>query len=183
MSVPVVVGRGKLYIGAYVAGVAPELAALEYVGNCSEIQFTPAEEDLEHKDYSEGIRSIDEVVTLQMDYAGTFTTDHITTENLTRFTKGTVVSGHIRALQSTGTRYRMVFYQNNAIKNVPDQVFDFKKVKLNPGGGFALIGDEWQKMQFSFKGLKETTFTGNEFFEIYTTTTTSTTTTTTTTAP
>lgn len=190
MSLPLVIGRGKLYIGAYTGAdmTTPPLAeALVYVGNCSEITYTVEEDAIEHQDYSEGIRSIDDEVTLELKYNGAFTTDHITDENITRFTGGSLVGTDIRALASMGTRYQLKFVQVNARTGAEGKTYWFKKTKLKPSGTASLIGDDYQKLGFTFTGLKDSdNYASSPYFDVLaptstTTVSTSTTTTVTTT--
>ena len=181
MATTKVLGRGKVYAGEFtnVMATPPTEGNITFIGNCPEVTLTAEQDILDHKDYTEGLRTIDDEVTLEARYNGTIATDHISDDNIARLLSATIVGGEIRAFTNVETRWLIRFVQNNAIG--PNKIYQFNKVKLTAGGAFGLIADDWQKITLNFKGFKDTdNFPNSPFITVYTTSTTTTTTTTTT---
>lgn len=169
-------GRGKLYI-AERSAAAYQDADFSAVGNVKEFTLEPSEETLEHYDYQTNTKTKDAEVTTDFNVQGSFIADHITNANIQRYLRATKVGKEIRAVQALGKRYALKFVQDNA--EGPNRTYIFHKVKLTSGGALGLISDEYQEMQFSFSGLKDTTYySDSPLLTIFLTTTTTTTTTT-----
>jgi hypothetical protein len=178
----VTVGRGKLWIAPWTGSdydTPPASETFVFIGNCPEINLEMEEDVLEHPDYTSGLRSIDEEISIEARYTGSFITDVISNANLLKFFRGTESGDEIRAMQSLEVRYALKFISNNP--RGANRTFLCQKVKLVSGGALSLVADEWQQLSFSFKGLKSAYagHTGKEYIVITNTTTTTTTTTTT----
>jgi hypothetical protein len=176
MATTKVLGRGKLYAGEFTgASKTTPPASLDFMGNVPELTLTAEQDVLDHRDYTEGLRVIDDEVTLEARYNGTIATDHISDENMAKLLSATVVNGEIRAFTNVETRWQLRFEQNNAIG--PNKIFRFNKVKLNAGGAFGLIADDWQKITLNFKGFKDAdNYASSPYITVYTTSTTTSTT-------
>lgn len=70
-----VLGRGRLYFDDGENGE-------RYIGNTPEFNLSTATEFLEHFNSDEGLRNRDRNIVTQINYSGSFTTDHIGPENL-----------------------------------------------------------------------------------------------------
>jgi hypothetical protein len=178
MATTKVLGRGKLYAGEFTGDAKttpPAENLVVFIGNVPELTLTAEQDVLDHKDYTEGLRTIDDEVTLEGRYTVAFNTDHITDENIAKLLAATVVGGEIRMYTNIETRWLLRFYQNNAIG--PNRIWQFNKVKLSSGGAFGLIADDWQKIPITGKGFKDAdNYPNSPFVTVYTTSTTTTTT-------
>lgn len=67
-------GRGRLYFD--------QGDGERYIGNTPEFNLSVSSENLEHYNSDEGLRNRDRNIVIQIDYSGSFTTDHISPENL-----------------------------------------------------------------------------------------------------
>lgn len=82
-----VLGRGKLHFAQFKTGTTTPRGE-RYIGNTPELGFNAEQENLDHYNSDEGVRTKDESVILQIDYAGTFITDNIDFDNLAMFFLG-----------------------------------------------------------------------------------------------
>jgi hypothetical protein len=80
-------GRGRIFFARYKSGTRIP-GAERYIGNTPEFNVTVENEELPHYNSDEGIREKDESISLQTDRSATFTTDHISPENLALFFLG-----------------------------------------------------------------------------------------------
>lgn len=149
-------GRGKVYVGEWSAGVFP--ATYEEMGNAPEVSLELTEETLEHYNSQAGLRTKDKSVTLETGYNLKITTDELSSANLARFVKGTITAATVTDnLFITGND---VLDQEFAIKFVadnpagPNYTYYFWRVKLKPSGEIAMISDEWAQMAYEGEGLK-----------------------------
>jgi hypothetical protein len=74
-------GRGKLYFD--------DGTGQRYIGNTPEISLSSEQESLEHFDSDNGVKQKDASVLLSLARSGSFTTDHISPDNLAMFFLGT----------------------------------------------------------------------------------------------
>lgn len=81
-------GRGELYFGAFAPNTRVSTGQI-YIGNTTEINLTTETENLDHYDSDHGIRTKDDSVLLEKNTTGSFTTDHISPDNLARLFLGT----------------------------------------------------------------------------------------------
>ena len=81
-------GRGELYFGAFKPNTRIPDGQI-YIGNTTEISLTTETESLDHYDSDHGIRVKDDSVLLEKNTTGSFTTDHISPDNLARLFLGT----------------------------------------------------------------------------------------------
>lgn len=81
-------GRGELYFGAFAPNTRTSTGQI-YIGNTTEISLTTETENLDHYDSDHGIRVKDDSVLLEKNTTGSFTTDHISPDNLARLFLGT----------------------------------------------------------------------------------------------
>ncbi|MDX0622905.1 hypothetical protein GOD54_23685 [Sinorhizobium medicae] len=80
-------GRGELHFGQYKPGTTVPRGE-RYFGNSPELAFNATQETLDHYNSDRGIRVKDASVTLQQDYAGSFSLDSIDMDNLAMFFLG-----------------------------------------------------------------------------------------------
>lgn len=80
-------GRGEIHFAQFKPGTQSPRGE-RYFGNTPEFGITAEQEALDHYSSDEGVRKKDESVLLQLDYAGTLTTDHISPENMAIFFLG-----------------------------------------------------------------------------------------------
>lgn len=95
MSNNYVLGRGELYFDRF-APNTENTTGERYLGNTPAFGLQVETQELEHFSSERGLRVKDESVTLQIDYAGTFTTDNIDLDNVALFffgSKEAVVEG------------------------------------------------------------------------------------------
>ena len=173
------IGKGVLWIAPY-ATATPSWVD---VGNCPKFEFEPTEEELEHFSSRSGTKELDESIILQVGYNLNFTLDEISVANMQKFLKATLTGVNVlKGNKELANRYCVKFVADNP--KGPNATYEFWKVKLTPQGAMSLIGDEFATLNFTGKGFKDATRTGQEFFTVtFATTTSTTTTTTTTTAP
>lgn len=83
-------GSGELYFRPYAEGTnAPAPGSVqEYFGNTPTLSTTAERETLDHFDADHGVRTKDDAVTLQLNRTGSFTTDHISPQNLAKWFLG-----------------------------------------------------------------------------------------------
>lgn len=77
-------GRGELYFNKFSEGTMTGIGE-RYFGNTPEINTTVESEMLDHFNSDRGVREKDASVVLQTNRTGTFTTDHISPENIALF--------------------------------------------------------------------------------------------------
>lgn len=87
-SPKLVVGRGNLHFNRFKDGTNVPISGEHYFGNTPELSTTTDDTSLDHYSSEEGFKVMDESITLQSDMTGTFTTDHISIENLALFFHG-----------------------------------------------------------------------------------------------
>jgi hypothetical protein len=170
------VGRGILYIAAWVGGAA---GSYQDVGNCPRFEFEVNEQSNEHYSSRQKSKLLDQEVTIFTGYTLTFTLDEISILNMQTFLRASLGSARVLyANQDTGKRYAIRFISDNEAG--PDYKVEFHKCKLTPAGPFSLIGDDWATLSFNGKGLADTAghATSPLFTFTFDTTTSSTTTTT-----
>jgi hypothetical protein len=175
-------GKGVVSIAEY--SDEDVLSAYSDVGNAPDFNFELTEELLPHYSSRSGAKRKDEEVTLLTGYTLNFVLDEFSVENIARYLRGSTVGTlQITALTDLSRKFAVRFTSDNA--KGPNQVWNFHRTTLKPGGTLNLISDEWSSMPFTGEGLDDTDnnptspyFTVD--FVTTTTTTTSTTTTTTT---
>ena len=183
-------GKGVVSIAEYSENDI--LGAFEDVGNSPDFNFELTEESLEHFSSRSGAKRKDEEVTIQIGYTLNFVLDEFSVANLAKFVRGSYTGLQILANTALNKKYALQFISDNP--KGPNQIWNFHRFTLKPGGTLSLISDEWSSMPFTGEGLDDTTnnptspyFTIDFVTTTTTTTTTSTTsttsTTTTTTAP
>lgn len=77
-------GRGEIYFNKFKPGTQVGTGE-RYIGNTPEISLTNETENLDHYNSDRGVREKDASVVLQTNRSGSFTTDHISPENLALF--------------------------------------------------------------------------------------------------
>ena len=145
-------GRGRLFFDRYTpAQVAAGLTAAtqgegeRFFGNVPEFSFNTAEESLDHYASTGGVRVKDDSVTLQLDRAGAFTSDHIDKENHALWflaaAAGSVVQGAATAATWTSKSKKGSFIQVGTSASVPTGVRNISAVIIGSGAGFATVLD------------------------------------------
>lgn len=82
-----VLGRGKVYFDAMLPNSKTRTGE-RFMGNVTAFNMSIESESLDHYDSTQGIREKDKTVTLQINRAGTLTTDDMNTENILLFILG-----------------------------------------------------------------------------------------------
>jgi len=174
-------GRGILYISAWVGETPPSWPYTD-VGNCPRFEVEVTEEVLDHYSKRTGLREKDKTVILEAGYNITFDLDEISVYNLKMFLKAQQSGSRmLYANMALDLEYALRFVSDNPVG--PNEIWDFWRVKLSPGGPFSLIADEWSTLTFTGTGLSDVTnHPESKFFTVEFQTTTTTTSTTTTTA-
>lgn len=113
-----VLGRGELYFAPFDPGTRVASRGQEYFGNTTEINLTSETEMLDHFDSDHGIRVKDDSVQLELNRTGTFITDNVNPQNLSKWLSGsynkvTVASATSQTQTFTGVR-KGVRYQIGA---------------------------------------------------------------------
>lgn len=179
MATEVVIGRGKVYVAERTEGQAIQDQDWVFIGNCPEFGLEMADEVKEHQDFTEGLKTIDDEITIFVDLKGTFTTDNMSSANLALFFRGLLdeETDVIRMLQVFDQHYGVKLVENNP-KGV-NRIFFVPKTRIAPNGKFDLISDDFRKASFNIRSLKDSdTYPDAPFGTITASTTTTTTTTT-----
>lgn len=165
-------GRGIVSIGDWVGTTPP--GSLTDVGNSPRFECEVTEEKLDHFSSRSGTRVKDKSVLLETAYNLNFDLDEFATSNLAIFLKGSISGNVISANTELDKEYAVSFQSDNPAG--PNELWEFHRVKLSPGGTLNLISDEWSLMTFSGEGLADTTNnpTSPYFTVTYATTTTTT---------
>ena len=82
-------GRGELYFNKFAPGTQNGIGE-RYFGNTPEVNTSVESENLDHFNSDRGVREKDASVVLQTNRTGSFTTDHISPQNIALFYFGTV---------------------------------------------------------------------------------------------
>jgi hypothetical protein len=77
-------GRGKVYFSRFIVDTQTPVG-FRYFGNTPEFSLTIESDTLDHFSSDEGIREKDDSVPLEVTRTGTFSTDHISPENISLF--------------------------------------------------------------------------------------------------
>jgi len=132
-------GRGRVYFDQYAAGTF-NTTGERYIGNTPEYTLNVESEDLTHYSADEGIRVKDDSIVLEVNYAGSFVTDEISSENLAYFFLGsaadiTVAGG--AADEETYAVKQGLFYQLGVSDVAPSGVRKISAVTVSAatGGG------------------------------------------------
>ena len=172
-------GKGIVSIGDWTGSNPP--AGYTDVGNSPRFEVEVTEELLDHFSSRAGTRVKDKQVILETGFTLNFDLDEVSVLNLKMYLKATL-SGSRTLLANTALRkeYAVKFVSDNP--EGYNQIWEFWKVKLSPGGAFSLISDEWSLITFTGEGLADTAnhATSPYFTVVFGTTSTTTTTTTTT---
>ena len=170
-------GSGILQIALWSGGVP---GAYEDLGNAPSVELTLALEEKEHKESRSAAKSVDKSIVVERGYNVKFTLDEISTANLRRWVMGSGSGSNISGLLATDDEFSLKFKADNAAG--PNRIYEFHRCSIRPDGGLALIGDDWQGMSYTAKGLKDAANNpSSPYFDITSTTTSTMTTTTTTT--
>ncbi len=134
-----VVGRGRLFFGAFAAGT--RLATGQrYFGNTPELSLSQSEDTLDHYSSEGGVKIKDASVTLQNDSSGSFSCDNISVENLATWFRGEV----IRRIEAGSARASGTITLANAVPVAGDKVtiagIDITFVAAAPVGNQVEIG-------------------------------------------
>ena len=169
-------GRGIVSIGLWDGVTAP--AGYTDVGNSPRFEVEVTEEKLDHFSSRSGTKLKDKSVIVETGYTLNFDLDEISIHNLRIFLKATLsgAKNHVLlANTALDEEYAVKFESDNPAG--PDEIWEFWRAKLSPGGAFSLIGDEWSTITFSGEGLADTDghVTSPYFSVTFATTTTTTT--------
>ena len=165
-------GRGVVSIAAWV-GTSPP-GTLDDVGNSPRFEVEVTEETLEHYSSRSGTRNKDKSVVLETGYTLNFDLDEFAVSNLAMFLMGSISGNVISANTELDKEYSVAFQSDNPAG--PNELWEFHRVKLSPGGALNLISDEWSLMTFAGEGLSDNQNnpTSPYFTVTYATTTTTT---------
>lgn len=97
-----VVGRGRLFFDKFVDGCNNSEHGEMYFGNTPELSLSSDTETLDHYSSDYGMREKDLTVMLEHSRSGSFTTDHISADNLALFFLGDKT--HVTQTQVTGNK-------------------------------------------------------------------------------
>lgn len=145
-------GRGIVSISEWV-GTTPPTPPLTDVGNSPRFECEVTEETLDHYSSRSGTRVKDKTVTLETGYSLNFDLDEFAVSNLAMFLMGSVSGNVISANTELDKEYAVSFQSDNPAG--PNELWEFHRVKLSPGGSLNLISDEWGLMTFTGEGLAD----------------------------
>jgi hypothetical protein len=94
-------GRGKVSFAQYKPGTQSPRGE-RYLGNTPDLGFSAKQTNLDHYSSEEGVKTKDESVLLQVDYAGTLSTDNVSYENLAAFFLGSSATVTVASSTVTG---------------------------------------------------------------------------------
>ena len=139
-------GRGEIHFGQFKTGTQVPRGE-RYFGNTPEYGITAEQENLDHYSSDEGVRKKDESVLLQLDYAGSLTTDHISPENMAIFFLGesmiqTTVAATAQAFSFEGIEQGMTYQLGTSDAN-PSGVRQVSNVALTGGAATAVAGVDY----------------------------------------
>lgn len=131
-------GRGKLYFSAFRPGTTNP-AGFEYVGHTTAISISASSEKLDHWNMDGGPKFKDKSVTLSSEFAMSFTTDHISPENVARFFMS---EGYERVSQAAATSVSETiadieidrYYSLGVTADAPAGVRELSTVSVTIGG-------------------------------------------------
>lgn len=170
-------GKGILYIADY--NSACPTPTWSDLGNCPRLEVEVTEEKLDHFSSRSGARNKDRVVVLETGYNINFDLDEISQRNLQIFLKAQLVGTTLlRANMVLDSEYQLRFVSDNPTQPRSNEVWEFHRCRLSPGGAFSLISDEWSALSFNGEGLSDDMCNSlSPFFDVQFCTTTTTTTT------
>lgn len=118
-------GRYRVYFNQFAPGTKTPIAGQRYFGNTPELSMSSESENLDHFDSDNGVRVKDDSMLLELTRGGSFTTDHISPENLAAFFLGDASILTQAALP--GQTYAI----NNVVK---DRRYQIGETALAPAG-------------------------------------------------
>ncbi len=101
-------GRYRIYFDPFLPGTKTRTGQ-RYFGNTPELNMTVESENLDHFDADNGVRVKDDSMLLELNRTGSFTTDHISPDNLAMFFLGSAST--VTQASVTGQQYDI-----NAVK-------------------------------------------------------------------
>lgn len=146
-------GRGIVSIAQW-NGTTPPVSLTD-VGNSPRFEAEVTEETLDHYSSRSGTRNKDKSVVLETGFTLNFDLDEFAISNLAIFLMGSISGNVISANTELDKEYTVSFQSDNP--SGPNELWEFHRVKLSPGGSLNLISDEWSLMTFSGEGLSDTT--------------------------
>lgn len=157
MATSLVIGRGKVYITEWTGAdytVEPTEQALMggFIGNCPKFEIAQEEEVKEHQDYTSGLKSIDDEVTLLGKITGAITCDNMTAANIAMYFRGDLDGTRVRMMTALEKRYRVRLVENNPKGS--NTVWDLWKCKFSATGRLGLISDDYRALEYNFKTFK-----------------------------
>lgn len=172
-------GRGVLWLGAWVGTTPPVIGDYTDVGNAPDCSLEPTEEVLDHFSSRSGTRSKDKQTSLESGATVLFTIDSISVENFRLFLAGTTDTRGITISinQNLSAEYGMRFISDNA--EGQNYRLEIWKAKIRAAGAYGFIAEDWAALSFTAEVLSDSTnHTTSEFGDLTFVTTTTTTTTT-----
>lgn len=148
-------GKGVLEIAEWSNSTPPSAGDFVDVGNCPRFEIEVAEEKLPHYSSRSGVRTKDKEVTLEIGYTLSFDLDEVSMANLARFLRATTSGATtIQALTALDKEFAVKFTSDNPVGE--NEIWEFWRCTLTPGGALNLISEEWALMNFSGEGLADT---------------------------
>jgi hypothetical protein len=132
-------GRGRVYFDQYASGTF-NTTGERYIGNTPEFALSVESEDLTHYSADEGLRVKDDSVVLEVNYAGTFITDEISSENLAFFFLGSAAAVTVTggaADEETMDVQKGLYYQLGVSDTSPSGVRKISDVVVSAATGGA----------------------------------------------
>lgn len=171
-------GRGILYLAAWVGSTPPSLGDFRDVGNAPDVSIEPTEEVLDHFSSRSGRRSKDKQVTLESGATVLFSIDTVDVPNFQLFLAGTLhANGHkIHINMAPNTEWAVRFISDNA--DGQNYRLEIWKCKIRAAGAYGFISDEFATMAYTAEVLDDSTNHATSTFGDLTFVTTTTTTTT-----
>lgn len=136
----------------------PEGGVRRDLGNCTQFDFEPAVETLDHFSSRTGVRSKDFSVTLEKSATVTITLDEITLKNLQMALMGGTISAGDGTTEG-GDNAGFDIFAESEVRGVleltgtndvgPRYNIRLPSVSFKPGGAIPFIGDDWAAIELS----------------------------------
>lgn len=140
-------GSGKLYFAPFIPGTKTKAGGARYIGNTPSLSLGAEPEELEHYDSDNGTNEKDYSATVSIDRSGSFTTDHISFENLAAFfmaeASTVTAAGAVGATETIANVQHGVRYQIGVSASTPAGVRNIDNVVVTVAAVAKVAGTDY----------------------------------------
>lgn len=145
MSNNLVLGRGQVFFDRFADGTTNRQGE-RYLGSTAAFSVSGESQELDHYSSEQGLRVLDESVTLQIDLTGTMTVENMTAENVALFFFGDSETASISAATGETEDFTVIpghYYQLGMTDTKPEGVenVDTVAVVLDPVGANSTMSE------------------------------------------